>query len=134
MTFESLARNEYFYSDSHVTFVQPSRVYYGEFRRVKGIDIGTAVSELIEQWHKDVSVLSSIDEIKKLASYAELTSYGLPALEYIVRDLEKRPSMLMLAASDIAGESPITDAIRGDVKAMAGAWVGWYQRAKQELL
>lgn len=90
------------------------------------------VDEIIEDWLNQAEFVSSIDEMRLLPSYSTLIELGYAALPRIIASLSRDPSMLGIAAADITGENPVTEEIRGDVRAMAGAWIGWYQRAKQD--
>jgi hypothetical protein len=133
MTLECLAKTDYSYSVSGVSFVQPRRQYRNPTRPVPGSDISIVVNKLIEDWHKETLFMSSVDEMKSVNSFCKILDFGRSALPWIVHDLERQPSLLILAAAEITGENPITEGIRGDIRAMAGAWVGWYQLAKREL-
>lgn len=133
MTLECLARSDYSYSGSNVAFVQPRRRYRDIAPLVHGMNVSVAVKKLIEDWHNETLLMSSTDEMQKVESFSQIVRYGRSALPSIVDDLERKPSLLMLAAAEITGENPITEGIRGDIRAMAGAWVGWYQLAKREL-
>jgi hypothetical protein len=133
MTLECLARSDYSYSGSNIAFVQPKRQYRDIARPVLGMNVSVAVKKLIEDWHNETLLMSSTDEMQKVESFSQIVRYGRSALPSIVDDLERKPSLLMLAAAEITGENPITEGIRGDIRAMAGAWVGWYQLAKREL-
>ncbi|MEO0463272.1 MAG: hypothetical protein AAF127_09085 [Pseudomonadota bacterium] len=78
--------------------------------------------------------MSSIDDMLAVPSFDILVDYGYAALPKIIDHMDKEPSLLGLAAAKIVGDSPITDKIRGDVRAMTGAWIGWYQRAKRDFV
>lgn len=133
MTLECLARSDYSYSESVVAFVQPQRDYRTTAWTPVGQDVSDVVNSLIETWHNETRFISSVDDMENVASFDRIVKHGRAALPWIIYDLERQPSLLMLAAAKITGENPITEGIRGDMRAMAGAWVGWYQLAKREL-
>lgn len=102
--------------------------------RVIEPSVETVVSELISQWYDESAYLSSPDVMRTLDSYKKIVRLGRLALPYIIGEIEKRPSLLMMAAHDITGENPVSEAIRGDIRAMMGAWVGWYQKSRRDWL
>ena len=132
MTCLALARPNHSYDFSSFAFINPARVYAQTSALVAGRDLSIEMDELIKQWHAETFLMSSVEDMTRVESYRKILEFGHAGLQYVIGDIEKNPSMLMLVAEEICGESPITDAIRGDVRAMSGAWVGWYQKAKHE--
>lgn len=132
MTALALARTEFVYGMPTVSISTSRKVY-----DLDALRLGPTEKEIcnaIEAWFSDTEFMSSIDDMKRVLSFGRLVSLGQAALPKIIESLSKEPSLLGLVAGEIVGEDPITDEIRGDVRAMAGAWIGWYQRAKRDFV
>lgn len=132
MNINAIATARYTPNKHDIAVVRPKRSYISLSSESS---VGPhAIIACINAWHQQTAVMSSLDDMRATDSYRCLVSYGRRALKWIVDDLQSRPSFLVMAAQEITGDNPVTPAIRGDVRAMSGAWVGWYQRMKSETL
>lgn len=91
----------------------------------------SAFRELTKEWHVERGASSSITEIAMCPAYQRIIAMGEPAVLLILRQMESEgdePDMWFWALRAITNVDPITDDIRGDVVAMAGAWLDWGRR------
>ena len=77
-------------------------------------------------------LLSSPADMRNADSFKDIVGYGWMAVPYIVEEVSQRPSLLVMALSEITGHDPITDPIRGNVGLMTGAWIAWFRKSKHE--
>lgn len=83
---------------------------------------------LTREWHKERVALSSITDIAMCPSYQKILAMGKSVLPLIFQSLEAEgdePDMWFWALRMITDEDPITDEDRGDIVAMANAWLRW---------
>lgn len=91
----------------------------------------SAFRELTKEWHVERGASSSITEIAICPAYQRIIAMGEPAVLLILRQMESEgdePDMWFWALRAITNVDPITDDIRGDVVAMADAWLDWGRR------
>ena len=69
--------------------------------------------------------MSSVKEIAQHRSYQAIIGMGEQAIPFILRDLEATHVQWFWALRSITGESPVQPEDRGDVQAMAAAWLDW---------
>jgi hypothetical protein len=91
------------------------------------IDRTTAAhfAELAARWRADTEFLSSPPAIADHPAYREIIAMGEPAIAMILAELETRPDFWFEALRALTGEDPVPPEARGDVGAMAGAWLEW---------
>jgi len=82
----------------------------------------------LHKWRSETYYLSSAKELQKHPSFQAIVEMGEPVIALILDDLKRRPSLLALALSAITDENPVPDADRGNVRAMANAWISWGSR------
>ena len=114
-------------------FVRPTRPSNdrtdGQYQIVQWQE--AAFRALTKEWHVERGVSSSITEIAMCPAYQRIIAMGEPAVLLILRQMESEgdePDMWFWALRAITNVDPITDDIRGDVVAMAGAWLDWGRR------
>lgn len=88
--------------------------------------------DLVEKWQNETIFMSSPEDIRNVESFTEIVRYGWMSVPYIIEEIGQRPSLLFMALNEITGEDPISDAIRGNVDLMTGAWIAWFQKSKRE--
>lgn len=91
-------------------------------------DIEADFQRLAIEWKQETAHLSSIVTIAQHRAYQEIIGMGTDAIPFILRDLEESPSQWFWALREISGESPVRPVDRGDVDAMAAAWLDWGRR------
>jgi hypothetical protein len=82
-------------------------------------------AELAARWRADCEFLSSPPEMAKHPAYREIIAMGEPAIRLILAELEARPALWFEALRALTGEDPVPPEARGNVRAMAGAWLEW---------
>jgi hypothetical protein len=80
---------------------------------------------LAEQWRKDTAHLSSITQIAMHPAYQRIIGLGERALPFLLQDLQREPSHWFWALRAITGTNPVPDSAKGNVAAMAKAWLDW---------
>ncbi len=91
-------------------------------------DIEADFQRLATEWKQETAHLSSPEMIAAHRAYQEIIGMGKNAIPFILRDLEDSPSQWFWALRSIVGESPVRPEDRGDVDAMAAAWLEWGRR------
>jgi hypothetical protein len=76
-------------------------------------------------WRADTEFLSSPAEMANHPAYLEIVAMGEPAVPLILAELEARPDFWFEALRRITGADPVPPEARGDVRAMAEAWLEW---------
>jgi hypothetical protein len=92
--------------------------------------LGAILDTLIDEWYDETLFTSSIDEMRRSAALAQIINFADSAAPRVIREIEKQPSYLFLALEKIFGINPIENRDRGNIRAMCGAWVEWYQKTK----
>lgn len=80
---------------------------------------------LANKWRKETSFQSSIHAIALHPAYQEIIGMGCDAVPLMLQALEHGPEHWFWALRSITGVSPIKEADRGNMEAMAQAWVCW---------
>jgi hypothetical protein len=77
------------------------------------------------QWRKETAHLSAVEQRALHPCYQHIIGMGPDVVPLILRELESRPDDWFWALTAITCENPISDDIRGNMRAMADAWVDW---------
>jgi hypothetical protein len=64
--------------------------------------------------------------------FEKIISFGSSAVPYLIEDLRLEPSYLFLALERITGRNPVFEEIRGNIPAIVGAWLQWYESETRE--
>ena len=80
---------------------------------------------LAAEWKSSSTFLSSVDEIAMQRAYQRIIGMGPVVVPLILRSLEQETDHWFWALAAITGEDPVTDEERGDMEAMATAWITW---------
>ena len=80
---------------------------------------------LTAEWKRETAHLSSPPAIAEHPAYQEIIGMGEKAIPLILRDLQQTGGQWFRALRSITGESPIQPEDRGNIDAMAKAWVDW---------
>jgi len=83
--------------------------------------------ELLEKWKAETDGLSSVRQISMNEHYQCIVGLGPKAIPIILQELAKHPDYLFWALKCIArpASDPIQENERGDIGAMAAAWIQW---------
>jgi hypothetical protein len=85
---------------------------------------------LLRKWRAETAFLSSTTEMYSHPAFIEIVLMGNKVVPLIVQELRKRPDLLVGALSRITSENPVSANDRGNVYAMAAAWIEWFNRHK----
>ena len=83
---------------------------------------------LVAQWRKERGVTSSPVQMAMCPSYQRIMTMGEAAIPLILRELESEgddPDHWFWALRFLADADPIPPDARGNMKAMAAAWIDW---------
>ena len=93
-----------------------------------GEDYVSVFHKLVRRWRQETSYVSSTDQIFSHPSFLEIVGMGEKVIPLIIQELETQPDLLIGALAIISGDDPVSDGDRGNVYAMALAWIEWGKR------
>ena len=86
-------------------------------------------SSLTENWRKESELLSSTQDIINCPSYQKIIEMGSVAVPFIIRELQKGNGYGLghwaHALEVLTGENPVQPAQKGNIQAIADAWLAW---------
>jgi len=85
----------------------------------------SAFRDRVERWKKDTRILSSTSQMVMHPDYQRIIGMGWSAVPLILDELRREPSWLFWALSAISDDDPVRDDDRGNLAAMAKAWITW---------
>jgi len=89
------------------------------------VDIERLFTLLASEWEESTRYISSMTEMATHPAYQRIIGLGPAALPLIFRELRRNPNHWFWALKAITGEDPVPPATRGDLGAMADAWLQW---------
>ncbi len=90
---------------------------------------------LVLQWHKERGATSSITQMAMCPAYQRIIGMGPKAIPLILQQLENNladPDHWFWALQALTGQDPVPPDARGDMSAMAHAWLEWAYLAGYE--
>jgi hypothetical protein len=81
--------------------------------------------DLVQQWKEETRFLSSVHQMVSNPSYLQIIGMGKEALPLLLKELRREPDHWFVALQAITGANPIPAAARGNLDAMAQAWLTW---------
>ena len=94
------------------------------------VDTQTEFDRLATELKTQTAHLSSATMIAGHRAFQEIVGMGKDAIPFILRDLKHAPTQWFLALRSIARESPVRPEDRGNVEAMAAAWLDWGEQRR----
>ena len=85
----------------------------------------TRFQTLAHQWKRETAHLSNIGKKALHPAYQEIIGMGKSAVPLLLAELRREPDDWFWALHAITGAQPVPAENRGDVKAMADAWLQW---------
>lgn len=89
-------------------------------------------SSLADDWHKESELLSSTQDIINCPSYQKIIEMGSVAVPFIIRELRKGNGYGLghwsHALEALTGENPAQSAQKGNIQAIADAWLVWAEK------
>jgi len=89
--------------------------------------------DTVAEWLREVGPTSSLKQIISYPAYRRIVQMGPEAVPFLLRELEREPSLLFCALQEITGENPVSPAARGKVREIAKAWVEWGRKHEKKL-
>ena len=80
---------------------------------------------LRDEWKQKRGHESSSARLAMHPAYLKIIGMGTAAIPFLLRELENDPDMWFMALRSITEADPVSDEIRGNVSAMAEAWLKW---------
>jgi hypothetical protein len=81
--------------------------------------------DLAARWKRERGPYSSSARLAEHPAYREIIGMGPAAIPLLLRELEQQPDHWFRALHALSGADPVPEASRGDVRAMAAAWLRW---------
>jgi hypothetical protein len=88
-------------------------------------DCDLQVVNLVNQWQKDVYVLSSSTERRAHPNYQKLVDMGVDAVPALLWMSQQGSIDLLCVLHDITGANPVPDDCRGNLHKMRLLWWAW---------
>jgi hypothetical protein len=88
----------------------------------------SAFRELAREWRDETRYLSSSTQITAHPAYQRIVQLGAAVVPLLLEELRREPDHWFAALRELTGENPVAPEDRGDVPAMAAAWVRWGER------
>jgi hypothetical protein len=80
---------------------------------------------LRDEWKQKRGPDSSAARLAMHPAYLKIIGMGSDAIPFLLRELEHHPDLWFVALRSITEVDPVPDEIRGNVAAMAAAWLKW---------
>lgn len=87
--------------------------------------LAEALFSLAEEWRRATRFQSSLDRITGHPAYRQIIQLGEEVVPLILQELKRRPEPWFAALREITQADPVRPEERGDIRAMADAWVRW---------
>jgi hypothetical protein len=79
----------------------------------------------LQKWKDDTKAISSTSQLVIHPEYQKIIGMGWQAVPLILDELKRSPTWLFWALVAIVDEDPVKDEDRGNLNAMAEAWIRW---------
>jgi hypothetical protein len=80
---------------------------------------------LANQWRESRGPTSSVTQMAMHPAYQQIMGMGKAAIPLILKELAREPDHWFWALKAISGVDPVPQESRGDLSAMAEAWLNW---------
>lgn len=110
---------------------QQEQTKFSDLAELERQRVARSFKQLAAEWRRSRNPLSSLaDDDLRSEPYRRITGLGEPAIRLILEELnrelkESEPDQWFEALWGITGEDPVPEESRGDIKAMAKAWLTW---------
>ncbi len=81
--------------------------------------------QLAEEWRRATALSSSPTEKAMHPAYQRIIGMGPVAIGLMLQELRRLPEQWFWALKAVSGEDPVPPETRGQVAAMAEAWLAW---------
>ena len=86
---------------------------------------GKKFLRLRDEWKQKRGPYSSSAKLAMHPAYLKIIGMGAEVVPMLLRELENDPDMWFVALRSLTEADPVPQEIKGDVKAMASAWLQW---------
>lgn len=80
---------------------------------------------LAAEWKEESRFLSNTAQMALLRPYQAIIGMGMPAVPYLLEELNREPDQWFWALEAITEENPVSPNDAGNVRQMAKAWIEW---------
>ncbi len=91
----------------------------------RGKSIEVRFKDLSAEWRENTAHLSSITDQAMFPAYQRIIGFGAAVIPFIMEELRSEPDQWFWALKSITGADPVVDSDRGNIRAMAAAWISW---------
>jgi hypothetical protein len=81
--------------------------------------------ELATLWKQERGPWSSSARLAEHPAYRQIVALGPAVIPLLLRELERQPDHWFRALHALTAADPVPEASRGDLRAMADAWLRW---------
>jgi hypothetical protein len=96
-----------------------------EWGRPSGEPVCDDFRRLADEWKSQAEFLASPTAIAALPAYLAIIAMGPAVVPLILGELRREPDHWFVALKKITGEDPVPEEERGNIEAMAQAWLRW---------
>jgi hypothetical protein len=82
-------------------------------------------AQLTKEWKASKGAAARATKMARHPAYQEIISMGQLAVPMILDELSSKPDHWFVALNSITGADPVPEGDKGDLKAMARAWIEW---------
>jgi hypothetical protein len=106
------------------------REFYGSYHNSLVITYREALlaetfRTLADEWRHATRFYSSLEQITEHPAYRAIVELGEEIVPLLLRELRRHPEPWFAALREITGANPVETDQRGDMRAMAEAWLRW---------
>lgn len=87
--------------------------------------LAEAFRTFADEWRRATRFQSSLDRITNHPAYRAVVELGEDVIPLVLGELETRPEPWFAALREIAKVDPVKPEDRGNMRAMADAWIRW---------
>ncbi len=87
--------------------------------------LAEAFRSLAEEWRQATRFQSSLTRTTSHPTYRAIVQLGEEVVPLLLRELKQRPEPWFAALHEITGADPVRPEHRGNMRAIAGAWLRW---------
>jgi hypothetical protein len=89
---------------------------------------GASSRSAVAEWTIGIGPTSSSRKVTAHPAFRRIVGMGREAVPYFLREVKRKPSLLVRALQEITGESPVPRESRGRISEIAKAWVAWGEK------
>ena len=80
---------------------------------------------MVSEWKCGTAFVSSVSEIIGHPGFRRIVASGAGSVPYLLKELKREPSYLVMALGEITGVNPVPPDVRGKITEMVKAWLAW---------